>query len=265
MTCKTCHSDECSIGDLLTCRLCQLECRSAACYLRHLAPRQHGGNHLDMDSICTTFWKCHKCSLIEKRVNKATHICGETSICRQCGKKLELGKHLCYMRASKPKQASGKFIYFDFEATVEHEYTCEWGYKMQADEGCHKCTNTEHCVDCKLCVNCKSDQCALMEHIANYVVAQSVCDTCVDMPLESESKCDECGSRCFLCNIFDKKKKKYKYPPCPETCGHREVVFKGANTSERFASWLCSPIHRNFTVAAHNSKSYDSIYILNYL
>jgi hypothetical protein len=240
MTCKTCHSDECSIETPLTCRHCQLECRSHACYLRHLGPRQHGGNNTDMDSICNTFWKCHKCSLIEKSPNKKDHVCGEGSPCRQCGKKLEIGKHLCYMRASKPKKASGKFIYFDFEATVEQEYTCEGGYKMEPDEGCLQCTPTDKCPACRLCVRCKNDRCALMQHVANYVVAQSVCDTCIDITLEPDSKCDDCGSRCLQCSLFDKKKKMYRQPPCPGKCGHREVVFKGANTSEGFASWLCS-------------------------
>ena len=134
-----------------------------------------------MKSTCSTFWKCEKCGGLEKKEDKSDHECGEGQRCRNCCKKFGKNgrKHLCYMRAAKPQQKKGgKFIYFDFEARVDHEFTCAAGYKMIAEEGCVNCTPDTHCTACKVCVNCKDPACALMQHVANYAIAQSVCDKC---------------------------------------------------------------------------------------
>ncbi|XP_046569532.1 uncharacterized protein LOC124277858 [Haliotis rubra] len=54
-------------------------------------------------------------------------------------------------------------------------------------------------------------------------------------------------------------------PPCPDTCGHREVKFKGKNTATLFCKWLFTKAHRNFSVFAHNFKGYDGYFLLDYL
>ena len=71
------------------------------------------------------------------------------------------------------------------------------------------------------------------------------------------SKCNECGSRCKLCQ--DKKK-----APC-EGCGQREVVFKGEDTNQKFCSWLFHKQHKSFVIIAHNLKSYDGFFLQEYL
>jgi hypothetical protein len=268
MVCVTCNSPECRIEEPLTCKLCQMECRGKACFIRHMTPRIHGGNKTTLDSICKSYWKCEKCSSIYKRSDKDTHQCWSGTKCRVCSKELErAGKHLCYMRATRPKRISGKFIYFDFEARVEDVETCESGYKIGPnDESCAACAlSSDKCAPCKLCVNCKSEACGEKRHIANYVIAHSVCDTCVDNTLTPTSRCIDCGSRCYVCSKFDKKKKMYVRDPCPTTCGMREIVFKGDNTAEDFSNWLVHPNHKHYITLAHNAKAYDYHFILNYI
>ena len=269
MVCGTCNSDECAVEQPLTCKLCQQECRSMTCYIKHLTPRLHGHNKTPIASMCASFWRCEKCSHLEKSEDKTDHKCWQGQRCKQCSKLLEKsGKHLCYMRATRPQQISGKFIYFDFEARVEDVFTCEGGYKMQQqpDQVCGECDRAgEKCTSCKICVNCKLPNCAQKRHIANYVISHSVCNTCVDQPLNSNSRCNDCGSRCYFCSKFDKKKNIYERDPCPDTCGKREVVFKGDDTAAQFSSWLCAPTHKGCTVIAHNGKAYDHHFILNYI
>ena len=98
-------------------------------------------------------------------------------------------------------------------------------------------------------------------HIANFVVAQSVCSDCENQPVD---KCNTCGSRCKDCNRWDNKMKEFADMPC-NTCGHREVQFEGDNTSSLFGKWLFSRQHENCTVVAHNAKSYDNYFLLDYV
>ena len=264
--CTTCHSDACSILQPLTCRSCQQECRSLACYARHLAPRQHGGNKKILKSSCKSYWRCPTCSLVADAAEKADHECGHINYCRKCSKKILKGeKHLCFMRASQPKQTSGKFIFFDFETRVDNDFQCDTGYRMLAEQNCPNCTPDLTCDACKVCINCKNPTCALAKHIANYAIAQSVCNSCVDFPLEKDSQCIHCGTRCYQCSKIDTETKEYMHTPCPDTCGFREAVFKGEDIADEFADWLCSPVHKDFTCLAHNSKSFDSYFILNYI
>jgi len=92
------------------------------------------------------------------------------------------------------------------------------------------------------------------------VVAHTVCGKCIDDPVTPQSTCVRCGNRCHICGHED-----YKGPPCPNTCGKRETVFRGVNTLNLFGAWLFCETHKYFTAVAHNSKSYDGIFLLNYL
>jgi hypothetical protein len=104
-----------------------------------------------------------------------------------------------------------------------------------------------------------------MQHIPNYCIAQSVCNSCVNLPMEQHSKCNSCGTRCLVCSKINSKTKSYEREPCPQTCGYREVVFKGDDTAQEFSAWLCSPAHEDYTVLSHNGKSYDMPFVLNLL
>ena len=44
----------------------------------------------------------------------------------------------------------------------------------------------------------------------------------------------------------------------------REVIFQGEETLSEFCNWLFSKQHIGITPIAHNSKGYDSQFILNH-
>jgi G:T-mismatch repair DNA endonuclease (very short patch repair protein) len=88
---------------------------------------------------------------------------------------------------------------------------------------------------------------------------------CIDENVSPNSKCQFCGTRCSLCNHFDKENKCFSKNPCEETCGFREVVFRGENVQKQFGQWLFSEQNKNYTVMAHNMKGYDGYFLLEYL
>ena len=83
------------------------------------------------------------------------------------------------------------------------------------------------------------------------MVAHSICTTCEDSPVTSESTCNNCGSRCMICDKFNKDENEFERYPCVG-CGKRQMIFKGPNTQEEFCKWLISTQHTDFTVIAHN-------------
>ena len=99
-------------------------------------------------------------------------------------------------------------------------------------------------------------------HVPNLVVVQTVCDQCEGDEVDSQSKCSFCGSRCKTCGVWNTKEKEFEKYPC-HTCGFRQVIFKGPNTSEEFCEWLLAKHNRDATVIAHNAKAYDNYFILD--
>ena len=102
------------------------------------------------------------------------------------------------------------------------------------------------------------------KHKPNFVVAHSICSEYEDNPVTSLSTCNNCGSRCILCNQFNEQEKEFERYPCDD-CGKRQVIFKGSNTQHEFCKWLISKQHKDFTVIAHNARGYDSYFIYDYL
>ena len=102
------------------------------------------------------------------------------------------------------------------------------------------------------------------KHKPNFVVAHSICTTCEDSPVTSESTCNNCGSRCMICDKFNKDENEFERYPCVG-CRKRQMIFKGPNTQEEFCKWLISTQHKDFTVIAHNARGYDSYFIYDYL
>ena len=82
----------------------------------------------------------------------------------------------------------------------------------------------------------------------------SNCHVCENEPISDSAKCNNCGTRCFLCM--------YRLWI---GCGKRQVTFKGVETQNKFCEWLFAEDHKNFTAIAHNSKAYDSYFIYNYM
>ena len=102
-------------------------------------------------------------------------------------------------------------------------------------------------------------------HIANLVVAQTSCPACEGIPIESSlSKCHVCGFRCSFCSTVDPIDKEFLWDHC-ENCAQRRLVFSGKSCRDDFCSWLFSQQNKNSTVIAHNAKSYDAYFLLEYL
>jgi len=87
----------------------------------------------------------------------------------------------------------------------------------------------------------------------------------MDWDLTPDSKCEICGTCCEKCNKYLNDEKCYATPPCTETCGFREVIFKGDNVARDFGRWLFEKTHKGFTVLAHNMKGYDGYFLMEYL
>ena len=256
--CKTCFSENCpETGSEIVCKDCNIQCRSIECFNRHIVSTK------DKPSVCERYWRCLTCKYVGSSTSRDTHLCG-SRVCPMC-KRQVLGVHRCYMRATEPKQTSGKFIFFDFECSQNDVYTCEKGYMPKVNDNCNACRSTQIiCGQCSVCTNCTKPICGKERHVPNFVVSQSVCNICLNQFLTPEAKCNICGSRCDNCSMLDKNGY-FTKPPCSNTCGFREKIFKGLGTGERFASWLFTRAHTDVTVFAHNGKNYDHIFLLSYL
>ncbi|WP_370606092.1 DNA polymerase, partial [Solemya velum gill symbiont] len=210
--------------------------------------------------MCEKFWKCTVCykTINVEHRDKTNHRCGEY-VCSSC-KNFVLEGHLCYIRTTPTKELDlPQFIFFDFECSQDEKIECEQGYLPIRRLGCESCKPSDLCKTCRDCVHCHKAQCGLYEHRPNFVVAHTVCPKCIEKPLTPKAICHKCGSRCDVCADNEDE------PPCKSTCGRREIVFSGNNTCETFCKWLFNPRYRYFKAVAHNMRSYDGVFLLNYL
>ena len=160
--------------------------------------------------------------------------------------------------------SKGKFLYYDFECTQNTVQNCSDGYIATADSDCLRCKDIDGlCARCSVCGNCKNSLCGMSRHVPNFVVCHSVCDLCRDLPVCVDSVCRQCGSRCDACGK-QSKDGRFTQAPC-ETCGKREMVFKGETTQTLFGDWLFTNHHAGYKVFAHNAKGYDNVFLLHYL
>ena len=249
-TCLTCKSQNCPETDTtMSCRSCHMVCRSVDCFERHLIEKtRKNGDKGDVTlSQCDEFWRCTTCKKVVNRFKRPTelHECTEW-LCKCCTSWVT-GDHRCYLFPEEPKKPVNKFIFFDFEATQDTIAQCAEGYAPK-----HCCQTP--CKDCTKCQRCSKSWCGQPRHVPNFVVAQTVCEGCKDDPLTPDCTCDGCGNRCSKCDAWDKEAKTFVNPPCLDTCGFREVIFRGDATLEKFGDWLFSAQHKDANVLAHNMK-----------
>lgn len=188
--------------------------------------------------------------------------------CRSCEKIVDTNTHNYYIRSVSSKESRPRYIFFDFETTQEDGIMqCQDGYVAKRDPNCAKCKELGSvCTQCSLCKNCLKSDCGKFVHEPNLVVASTVCEVCIDDNSDaSRSKCDFCGNRCAKCNKFNKQNQCYEKSPCRNTCGYREVLFKGEHTKRDFGQWLFNQVHKDFTAIAHNAKGFDSYFIMENL
>ena len=252
--CRVCHKQGCEWGEKIHCLDCNRTCRNQDCFNTHKETTQYKAGERkgeDKPSTCQRFYECIEChKFLDSTIrSREDHKCHEW-VCQLCKEHVE-GQHLCYMRAAEPKKSTGKYIFFDFEATQDEMIECAEGYTPKKKEGCRECTEDYTCSTCRRCKNCQKWYCGLRQHLPNMVVAQSTCGECT----EDDTHCQSCGIRCLSHD---------KTTTC-HNCYIKEVVFKGSNTADSFGKWLFNEGHKGVTCIAHNGRGYDYLFVLNYL
>ncbi|KAK3100662.1 hypothetical protein FSP39_023320 [Pinctada imbricata] len=162
------------------------------------------------------------------------------------------------------KKPLKKFLFYDFETRQDEVMSCSQGY-TPARTRCRKCVGTSSkCESCKRCTKCGENTCGLYQHLVNFAVLQTSCDLCQDDDVTPESKCINCGRRCQTCGKRDKSGEFERWP-CTDTCGHRETIFKGDETMTQFCDYITQEHFTNYTLLAHNAKSFDLYPVLENL
>ena len=189
-------------------------------------------------SMCERWLKCTNCKQIIDR-NKYTveeHVC-DTYLCKSCDKMVDTNSHNCYIRSCKPRENKPRFVFYDFECVQDsHDIQCEEGYIPTNVQNCSSCIELKtRCSKCSVCKNCQRTDCGKQTHAPNSVVATTVCEMCIDeKDFSPDSKCAYCGTRCDICDKFDKKENCYEKTPL------REIVFSSDNTKHDFGKGLFS-------------------------
>lgn len=218
-----------------------------------------------LPSPCERFYQCRKCRKTLGFHERPPHLhtCCEWK-CRNC-KEYYTGQHLCFQRQYKidPESRNKKFIFYDFETRQDEIYHCSQGYQPRRLR-CRHCAGSQNqCSNCRQCQNCHDPSCGLLQHIINFVVMQTTCNQCEMKELTPDSKCSNCGIRCSQCSKM--KNSKFVIPPCPNTCGTRELLFKGNDSIKGFCSYITQKHCKNSILVAHNAKSFDLYPILETL
>lgn len=271
--CRACSDKECRTADNepeIQCDECNLICRGQQCYDRHKRPRVYKSGPRrgeDRPSMCQTSFRCTDCNRIMDTTKRDiyTHSCTEF-FCRCCSQWAPDRDHRCYYRIKKPKKTSGHFIFYDVETTQDTTFSCG-NYANSPKLNCTKCTNTLKCHACTRCKNCLSPLCNVNKHLPNFIVAQTVCDSCKDTPFTPESTCFSCGDRCQDHRkeaLSPSKNKSQAETPCTKCSYKREQIFKGADTTDSFCKWLVHPVNAKRTVLAHNGRNFDHYFILQW-
>ena len=251
VTCIVCKTTDCpKTEELVTCQKCHMTCRSEKCYQRH-SMKQKGR------SECETWWECTTCYKVinTTKREKEDHRCGEYH-CTSC-QKYVMRDHLCYLRSiPATEEFIPKFIFADFKCSQDERAECTEGYVPLRNPDCMECQPGRTCTPCSKCQWCKTSWCGRPTHKPNFVVAHTVCPSCIDRPVTSKSTCQDCGTCCARCEDQD--------VPC-QGCGLREVIFQGQDTSRTFGKWLFSSQHKYFKTVCHNMKGYDGYFLLEYL
>ncbi|KAL5019096.1 hypothetical protein ScPMuIL_004818 [Solemya velum] len=149
--CIVCKRDHCSVTDSqMTCVDCHMTCRSEACFTHHQAiPKESHAEKKDgksRPSPCKKWWKCTKCFKVLNRESRpvARHRCGEF-YCLSC-KNYVMPGHLCFLRATPPKNDHyPRYVFLDYETTQDEFAQCVEGYLPAEKPDCSTCTPETKC------------------------------------------------------------------------------------------------------------------------
>ena len=158
-------------------------------------------------------------------IDDTSYIKCEIYVCCRClcCHKFVLKGHLCYLRRLERKKTSGKFLFFDTECDQDEKVECEEGYRPMylQKENCLECKaqvsgkqcqrcwceNCDylkplelHCTQCSRC-ECRQTWCGRQQHVANYILSQSVCNACEDQEFHPLAKCSQVRFICITVYI----------------------------------------------------------------
>lgn len=183
------------------------------------------------NKVCERYFQCEQCQTLCSRVLlkkfDREHICGQTW-CKFCRLFVNPG-HKCHIQPEDPFAETEGYQKDEEEMEEEEE-------ERLSDTLEVKKTKVSKFVFFDF--ECTQDT---GRHIPNYCVAQKACGCCADRPFEED---------CRVCGKAEEK----------------QFVFQGPNTGEDFCKWAFgSEDNRGATFIAHNFKSYDGIFIQDYL
>lgn len=257
--------------EMRVCRDCNMTVRSDECMDAHkVAPEYRRGEKIGEvkgPAPCDSFFKCPTCEKVVNRSRRPAeaHMCGE-HFCKQCQMYVEDG-HYCYYRAKNQKKISNKYIFFDYECTQDGRVPCSvegCQYEPNPQPGCLDCPPESLCSSCRRCIYCLRSYCGTHQFTPNLVCSQTSCDLCENDEWSDDAECAQCGYRCDKCFVHDKEG--VLKPPCRNgLCGHRQMIFHGADANDRFCSFLFSKRHKGYIGLAHCAKAFDSHFLLGYL
>ena len=180
-TCPQCRTSTCTSGTPVICFKCNLEMKSESCFINH-------------KNICNTRWKCPVCTQVlnVKKRKPEDHICGEYN-CNSCGKWV-MKNHQCNLRRLKSKDEVKKFIFYDFECTVEN--TIHIPVLVIAQTSCKHCQHKDVTENSK-CSYCgtKCNRCSTKKPSET-----NFCENCIynrEVIFQGENTLDDFGEWLF--------------------------------------------------------------------
>ena len=212
---------------------------------------------------------------------------GDWGRCPDCNKCVRSKD--CFLAHKLQKKGKGKMKFVNKPSLCEQFWECtECGMDLKScdkmthecgEKECHNCgtsymNNEQHlCYMRSVTSDLNPDKFIFYDfectqetgkHEPNFVVAHSICSECEDYPVTETATCNNCGSRCMLCDKYNEKESDWERNPC-KGCGKRQVIFSGPATKDTFCKWLIHKQHTNVTAIAHNARGYDSYFIYDYL
>ena len=174
--CNVC-ARECVKKEEIVCEFCHRKCRSIECYNAHRKTKildRGPQKGKETVSLCDKFWQCPSCGITLQKNNRNP----EQHVCG------EVKCNICHEYfLNEDHKCYMRAVYSEKEVSKFIFYDFE----------CYQKDNV---------------------HIPNYVVAMSVCNLCENEPISENSTCLNCGSRCFICNKFNKSENQYERLPC---------------------------------------------------
>ena len=187
------------------CNKCLRSFRSQNCFRCHLLPtKEH------KVPTCKRLQKCPKCFqtlFFPRRPNVKAHVCGEI-YCSNCQDYVR-PNHLCFMKPVSLTKSANLARGDGNEPSLKYIF---FDFECVQESGIHE---------------------------PNLCIAYSICNECIDKPVNSAAECVQCGKN--------------------------QRSFQGKNCHIDFCKWLFSEPNVGATCFAHNFKGYDSYFILQYL